>query len=1116
MERLYRKIHDHFGDEAMYRDQICNWSWNWMSTAEDEWSPQHVINLIRNVWDRRYNVRDLTQDRNHVIDPLKQAMCVLYVIGYTLNKRINSNTFDYSREETFLDNIDYQMHTAMIAFMEKCLKRKHLALESIDQYVARIQYETGIPFNSLDNRDTIECSKKYFKKYSDARYAETDLNEWKIAHCPHGSGFQSSIFFDCCINLFQKAGLTDEVLDSKDLESQLLRLGYRNCSNFAQNLDGARRECNSWKPSCDIYFNGGYFYTNFVPKNDGIVPCPASISFFEENKKVREFNYNSNGNLCGGGSLHEYPISENSFYRLEYCAELDGGRVIGNNIYLLPKNRPWIISSEPEGSLKFQRKVQKDWLNDERIYPLYVFVPQNSDFKISDKYEIKISQLNISRQGYKFTSLSEISEYKDVKNEFNVWCDKYKDFAKHICSGFYSIPSEAKWEQSPNKWDSVPLTLTSKINAGRIRCSSALHYGNVPIYAIVPNGFSYEFTSQNGRYDGISFSYESIDGTIYNLYPQRITRNNLDQCDFSELETKDIIHCWFDDNRIDILSPIPGFYWKSTTNDFFVEEEKECVAFCQLFSAEIILIPSPSMPVNEKDGKVEFRLEISLLVGGKIRAGYRFKTYLERKKNIGTEQHLYAANLCVYKNYIDSLLSSIDDLNAYVEVKALFDSKETSLNILRSEPLRNSSNHKFFYFSILQAAIKNDLSEEDKKNDIWIQVPATDDGTEWDRRYRIRKVNDFHGDVNRLSGLRQILVSSNAGACERLANYLWISKGLDFNLLGKYFELNSKYKIPVCNLWLFQAIFHNDRICSDQRLTRFLIPETEKDALKYPFEPELMRSNYPFEKMRQGNASSDSKMDNVTPIFYDNESKEIAEPDALRYLTSIKRRDVTDDQYTKLHSKCVIYFRQLSQVMSKKNLISGITSAYNAGSMDRIVAAVRNELNNNSLNVGEEKIIEWIADFTSEAEKKSQTLEDRTACVILANVQRLILWNNSVYKGINSNRNLSAQLEGFCECPIKIIQNSIISNNILQDRAQKWGEDIATFVNLYMRKYQNNNCSLKINFEKINDRLLKLLPLDENVLRKHPLDNNEPYTQSYIANTLLAYPLPLFCTLPEK
>ena len=1088
MRNLYISIIEHFDFKRMRVLPIYRWNWD----ATGPWSMPGLLTRINNVWKK--NTDNLSTN----------AQCALYLIGYVIYKRLNCTTYPdgYSENENFpaAKSVRDNEHRDMIKGAKTLWERKRIQEGNIHhQYVARIQYETGIPLNSLSNDSVCRDAKRYFRKFLDARYSEKDLYEWSTANLPHGTGTQSSIFFETCIELFRQGKFDGEIYDFDGLESYLSNSGYSSpkVEGFLNNLRGESLRNMAWQPDYSVYFNGDCFYINFTPKNKIVDDSTISIEILDEKNVVLK-NFPYQDGFVKGNPLKNYPISEYTSYRRKFRDD-DKNVQEGYSRTFLPKNRTWILKKQ-NNSFELCRGAN---LPTEDLFPVYVFPPHGLETDIPSKYEITISQLDISRQGYRFDSLQEfnayreklieeVPEYKEVQYKFNVWSCSLNDFVDKICSGFYSFPSWAKLRISQNgKLENIPLKdipqyESSSLRIGKIVKSNGDDKGRKSL-CVVPNGFKYEFIKNNhGQYSGISFSYEDGDKCNVLEQPKQITDKNGNDLDFSNLKVHDIIRCHFEDYRIDVLSPVPGLSWTFGKDCSFVENDKEFIASNCMSFAELSLVPSLTNPPKEVgEGLVEFDLKMTLYAWNKAQAGYCFNANLKKGKKVSNDVWLYSTNLVAYKSYVDSLLASVDDLKAYVEVCATFDSREEKIYICRSEPLsRRIDQNGFVYFSILKADIrKQKPTNDDLVNDIWIKVPVTDlsDRWQWDGRYRIEKINDFNGNADCLTNLQRILVS-NDNAWERLSNYLWADTKLsdaDYELLKKYHDLNVNHKVPLCNLWLFQAVFHNDKLCSE--LNGLLGPEIMKNAMKYPFEPELMRSNYRFAAVQQNDISLQEKTP-ATPVFYDENGKPKDCEYAIDSIVQLTEVVTSDKDYRRNHSKCVVYFRQLSQIKSRPELLSEIKDHRNKKKLASFFQDFK--------EIPEKIILLCIATVNA----NQTTMTDDKKKRIENMLRRLDLWNKNVYKGVEANQqNPNIVLSGFFECPAKMLDDPTLSNEKIAERAQKWGKDIARVLNYCSIDEALDDCGRSM--EKIQldcpDEWCHLLPLQDNGLLRYDLNRDE-------------------------
>jgi hypothetical protein len=333
---------------------------------------------------------------------------------------------------------------------------------------------------------------------------------------------------------------------------------------------------------------------------------------------------------------------------------------------------------------------------------------------------------------------------------------------------------------------------------------------------------------------------------------------------------------------------------------------------------------------------------------------------------------------------------------------------------------------------------------------------------------------------------------------------LWADTKLsdaDYELLKKYHDLNVNHKVPLCNLWLFQAVFHNDKLCSElySGLDGLLGSEIMNNAMKYPFEPELMRPNHQLKRpnhqlneCRQNDISLQEKTP-ATPDFYDEHGKPTDCEYAIDSIVRLTEIETSDKDYRRNHSKCVVYFRQLSQIKSRLELLSEINARRNNIKLASFFQ--------NFKGIPEEKILSCIATENANQTTMTDAMKKR----VESRLGRLDLWNKNVYEGVDANQqNHNIVLNGFFEGPAKMLDDPTLSNEEIAKRAKNWGRDIARVLNYCSIDEALEDCGRSM--EKIQldcpDEWRHLLPLQDNGLLRYDLDRDEKKREIFRADLM--------------
>lgn len=212
--------------------------------------------------------------------------------------------------------------------------------------------------------------------------------------------------------------------------------------------------------------------------------------------------------------------------------------------------------------------------------------------------------------------------------------------------------------------------------------------------------------------------------------------------------------------------------------------------------------------------------------------------------------------------YLELFFSSTNSLDAEIHLDAhvllpgeegfATDSGRTkSLIVSRFDERTPPESTSFFYFGLFDpknhASKKlNELPSEDElRKDLWIKVPAIslgDGRMVWDGIHRIRPLhneNDIGEDS--LSSMQKILLSNSYTDVRwKLAVY-FIQEKLthdDLNLIDGYIEFCLEHEIPLCNLWLLQAVLECDKVaCQVPNVEKLL----KKSNSKFAFDSRLIR-----------------------------------------------------------------------------------------------------------------------------------------------------------------------------------------------------------------------------------------------------------------------------------
>ena len=385
---------------------------------------------------------------------------------------------------------------------------------------------------------------------------------------------------------------------------------------------------------------------------------------------------------------------------------------------------------------------------------------------------------------------------------------------------------------------------------------------------VFPRGFRYEYqySSEERCYNGLNvFADYTKKEQRLNIKEIRIDKNIASPELWKSLRRESDIQCdvEINDGRIMTLhlpSPCPGISWVCSS-ETDVEKGLLRIPLCEVADTRLCYV------FDRKNRSSQLHWIVSMYDEDKL--------ILRREDDIATESLNCQGDtiLAELPNYLEKLFSATNSLMAEIRIEAHmllegecrkvpFQFKEqrcAKIIVSRFDENTPSENTSYFYFGIynpkehcthLLNCIPN---EEELAKDRWVKVPAEilpDGRMEWDGVHRIRPLHNENGreiETETLSALQKCLVSNSYTEVQNKLNEYFAKDRLsdeDRDFIEGYIDFCLIHRIPLCNLWLLQAVLEcdwiacqipsinkNDAIFTAAYKSRFSSPSNDLNSL---------------------------------------------------------------------------------------------------------------------------------------------------------------------------------------------------------------------------------------------------------------------------------------------
>lgn len=366
--------------------------------------------------------------------------------------------------------------------------------------------------------------------------------------------------------------------------------------------------------------------------------------------------------------------------------------------------------------------------------------------------------------------------------------------------------------------------------------------------------YEYQYSADNRCYNGLNVFSDYSNREKLNIKEVRIDNQNASSELWSTLKHESDIQCdiEIDDGKILTLhlpSPCPGISWVCKSGNYVGNGP---VPLCEVPNTQLRYV------FDNSNRSSQLHWIISMYDGDKL--------ILQREDYIAAESLSCQSNIILAElpNYLEKLFTATNSLMAKVHIEAhmLLEGeykraarRERCAKIIVSRFDENepSENISCFYFGIYSPTEHCSRSlncvpnEDELSKDRWIKVPAEvlpDGRIEWDGIHRIRPLHNENGriiETENLSTLQRCLVSNNYAEVQNNLKDYFVNDNLsdeDKTFIDGYVNFCLTHRIPLCNLWLLQAVLECDWIaCQIPSINKLL----KMSSYKFAFDVRLLR-----------------------------------------------------------------------------------------------------------------------------------------------------------------------------------------------------------------------------------------------------------------------------------
>ena len=409
------------------------------------------------------------------------------------------------------------------------------------------------------------------------------------------------------------------------------------------------------------------------------------------------------------------------------------------------------------------------------------------------------------------------------------------------------------------EWKRVPLySNLNEIEVKKFKLGENSDAAETEV-VVFPRGFRYEYQylGENRCYNGLNVFTDYPKKTQrLNIIETRIDKNIASPELWRSLKHESDIQCDIEINDGKILtlhlpSPCPGISWVCSSEP----DEKRGfprIPLCEAAGTRLRYVS------NSRIHPAKLHWIISMRDGDKL--------VLKRDHYIDARQLKFQDGTVLVElpNYLEKLFSATNSLmtELHIEAHMLLDgeynraedrNRFAKIIVSRFDERILSENTSYFYFGVYNpmehcsSSLNAEPSESELSKDHWIKVPAEmlPDGTlEWDGVHRIRPLHnekDREIEIENLSALQKCLVSNNYTDVQNNLKDYFVNDDLsdeDKNFIDGYVNFCFAHHVPLCNLWLLQAVLECDWIaCQIPSMNKLL----KMSSYKFAFDIRLLR-----------------------------------------------------------------------------------------------------------------------------------------------------------------------------------------------------------------------------------------------------------------------------------
>lgn len=860
------------------------WKWSVFENPEDA---RREMNVIRDILTPSLEMVGRNDEGNYVD--------VLFLIHCALKVRLDllwDDNVECLTDRVFLVRWPQQKWKKSILSAEKILHRSSL-LEDLDidvrlRYIARVKVEAGLPLNSLCRNQSgfFRDMKKIWNRMG---LAESVLQRWgeeEFSKNPKGTftgGIGAGLaFFQYATEILRDVDAcqkkTGDSISNilihrhhfngplKSFEDYLNNDNERETGiNWRKLLNIKRILCLGAKPKLVTYYQISDRCCNI-----------ERLTLVNPVEKDRTWEYDKNGFLNPGrdraGSYTDASkkISIVVCKRDDYQEEQVVIDELSNDIiYFKP-----FLNAGGEIVKGYFETTSLPTKKSNIEFPLVVAIPEGEK-------EIDVSLLEKFFRGnftadnlYRVYLINNLDEYNQSglgKLALKMRMEPLLQYVQTSINGKFIHNLSLGYPHSPatslplyykasEEWKRVPLySNLNEIELRKFKLGESCDAAETEVI-VFPRGFRYEYqySSEARCYRGLKLYNGSANS---NLLIKELRIDNEIACPelWKTLKHESDIQCDIEINDGKILtlhlpSPCPGISWVCSS-ETDVENGLLRIPLCEVANTRLCYV------FDCKNRSSRLHWIVSLYDEDKL--------ILRREDDVTTESLNCQGDtiLAELPNYLEKLFSATNSLVAEIRIEAHMllegecekvpfqfkDQRCAKIIVSRFDEKKLPENTSYFYFGIYNpmehcsCSLNCIPNDEELSKDRWIKVPAEllpDGRLEWDGAHRIRPLHnekDREIETGRLSTLQKYLVPNNYTEVQSKLKEYFVNDNLsdeDTTFIDGYVNFCLIHRIPLCNLWLLQAVLECDWIaCQIPSINKLL----KMSSYKFAFDVRLLR-----------------------------------------------------------------------------------------------------------------------------------------------------------------------------------------------------------------------------------------------------------------------------------